>query len=91
MLVGNGCFSYKQVMYMCRFLSARRGRQAGDKARAYDWAVEKEGGQRGLEMSTKRQRDRGDGDGDGDGTYRRGRGARSTAQEAVSIGDFLDK
>lgn len=38
-------------------------------------------------MSTKRQRDRGD----GDGTYRRGRGARSTVQEAISIGDFLDK
>lgn len=39
-LVGNQCFPIS----MCRFLSARRGRQAGDKARAYDWAVEKEGG-----------------------------------------------
>lgn len=36
-------------------------------------------------MSAKGQRDR------GDGSYRGGRGARSTAQEAVSIGDFLDK
>jgi hypothetical protein len=60
--------------------------------KACDWAVEKEGGLRILEMSTEsRGREGGKERKRQDGTYRRGRGARTTVLGAVSIGDFLNR
>jgi hypothetical protein len=94
-LICDASYGFIKETSSCGLLSICRAGQAEDKARACDWAVEKEGGLRILETSTEST----------DNTERQGKGRRGrdkmepTGEEedpepqflgALSIGAFLE-